>query len=95
MSNTLGKILQLGRREQKPSCAAVVLAAGGSVRMGSDKILAKLGEIPVAFSNVWTEHEARFPLPDGVQPLYLRFRGSAAMGQGTGGALRSIRFLKY
>ncbi len=47
MSNTLGKILQLGRREQKPSCAAVVLAAGGSVRMGSDKILAKLGEIPV------------------------------------------------
>ena len=55
----------------------------------------KLGEIPVAFSNVWTEHEARFPLPDGVQPLYLRFRGSAAMGQGTGGALRSIRFLKY
>ena len=47
MSNTLGKILQLGRREQKPSCAAVVLAAGGSVCMGSDKILAKLGEIPV------------------------------------------------
>lgn len=29
------------------SCAAVVLAAGGSVRMGTDKILAPLGELPV------------------------------------------------
>ena len=28
-------------------CAAVILAAGSSVRMGSDKILAKLGELPV------------------------------------------------
>ncbi len=47
MSNTLEKLLQLGRRKQSPTCAAVVLAAGGSVRMGSDKILARLEELPV------------------------------------------------
>ena len=30
-----------------PPCSAVVLAAGSSVRMGNDKILSRLGEIPV------------------------------------------------
>lgn len=33
--------------DRLPVCAAVVLAAGSSVRMGTDKILAPLGEIPV------------------------------------------------
>ena len=33
--------------DKAPTCAAVILAAGSSVRMGSDKILAKLGEVPV------------------------------------------------
>ena len=30
-----------------PSCAAVIVAAGSSVRMGSDKLLAELGGVPV------------------------------------------------
>ena len=30
-----------------PSCSAVVLAAGNSVRMGNDKVMVRLGEIPV------------------------------------------------
>jgi 2-C-methyl-D-erythritol 4-phosphate cytidylyltransferase len=47
VNNTLDKLLKLGRRGQKTSCAAVVLAAGGSIRMGSDKILARLEELPV------------------------------------------------
>ena len=35
------------RGNAKPYCAAVVLAAGSSTRMGSDKILGRLGELPV------------------------------------------------
>ena len=30
-----------------PKCAAVIVAAGSSVRMGSDKLMAQLGEMPV------------------------------------------------
>lgn len=45
--DTLKKLNHLFLTEDRPYCAAVVLAAGGSVRMGSDKILARLGEIPV------------------------------------------------
>lgn len=33
--------------DKTPPCSAVVLAAGSSVRMGNDKILSRLGEIPV------------------------------------------------
>ena len=43
---SLREILRIGGGG-RPFCSAVVLAAGGSVRMGSDKILARLGEIPV------------------------------------------------
>lgn len=47
MGISLEKLLKRGRREEKPACAAVILAAGGSVRMGSDKILARIEELPV------------------------------------------------
>ncbi len=43
---SLREILRIGGGGRQ-FCSAVVLAAGGSVRMGSDKILARLGEIPV------------------------------------------------
>ena len=36
-----------GSKEKTPFVSAVVLAAGSSVRMGSDKIMAKLVELPV------------------------------------------------
>lgn len=41
----LGRLFSKG--EEKPVCSSVVLAAGSSVRMGSDKILGKLLELPV------------------------------------------------
>lgn len=51
MSNTLEAIKKISRvftgSDKSPSCAAVILAAGSSLRMGNDKILAKLGELPV------------------------------------------------
>jgi len=37
----------LRRKEAKPSCSAVIVAAGSSQRMGSDKILSSLGGLPV------------------------------------------------
>lgn len=49
--DTLDKLIhithKITRKGKAPACAAVILAAGSSVRMGNDKILAKLGEIPV------------------------------------------------
>ncbi len=38
---------KLTQKDERPFCSAVVLAAGSSIRMGSDKILARLGELPV------------------------------------------------
>lgn len=35
------------KKEKPPVCSAVVVAAGSSQRMGSDKLMAKLGPIPV------------------------------------------------
>ena len=34
-------------KEKKPTCSAVIVAAGSSQRMGSDKIMMKLGAMPV------------------------------------------------
>ena len=34
-------------KKEKPSCSAVIVAAGSSQRMGSDKIMLKLGAMPV------------------------------------------------
>ena len=34
-------------KKEKPSCSAVIVAAGSSQRMGSDKIMMKLGAMPV------------------------------------------------
>lgn len=38
---------KFAKKDEQPFCSAVVLAAGGSIRMGSDKILARLEELPV------------------------------------------------
>ena len=38
---------KLSGGDERPACSAVVLAAGSSSRMGSDKILARLCELPV------------------------------------------------
>ena len=35
------------RKDEKPVCSAVIVAAGNSQRMGSDKIMMKLGAMPV------------------------------------------------
>ncbi len=35
------------KKKEKPSCSAVIVAAGSSQRMGSDKIMMKLGAMPV------------------------------------------------
>lgn len=37
----------LKRKKEKPTCSAVIVAAGSSQRMGSDKIMMKLGAMPV------------------------------------------------
>lgn len=41
------KYCPLKKEEKKPVCSAVIVAAGSSQRMGSDKIMAKLGAMPV------------------------------------------------
>lgn len=43
------KLLNLFKKSEKkePHCSAVIVAAGSSQRMGSDKLMMKLGEIPV------------------------------------------------
>ncbi len=48
MSGFLKKLAgKLSNRDEQPFCSAVVLAAGASIRMGNDKILARLAELPV------------------------------------------------
>ena len=39
-----------------------------------------LGEIPVGFSNVWQESRCDAAIPDGVQAIYLVYRGSGPAG---------------
>lgn len=41
------KSCPLKNKKEKPSCSAVIVAAGSSQRMGSDKIMMKLGAMPV------------------------------------------------
>lgn len=46
--DTLKKITDLFReKEKEPHCSAVIVAAGSSARMGSDKLTAVLGGVPV------------------------------------------------
>lgn len=40
------------KKETEPHCAAVIVAAGSSTRMGSDKMMLKLGEVPVLVRTV-------------------------------------------
>ena len=35
------------KKEDAPSCSAVVVAAGSSTRMGFDKVTAEVGGVPV------------------------------------------------
>jgi hypothetical protein len=37
-----------------------------------------LGSILVEFSNIWKEYEADIVIPDGIQSLYLTYRGSGS-----------------
>ena len=41
------KSCPFNNKKEKPSCSAVIVAAGSSQRMGSDKIMMKLGAMPV------------------------------------------------
>ena len=34
-----------------------------------------LGSIPVRFTNLWTDYAADIAIPDGVQAIYLTYRG--------------------
>ena len=52
-----------------------------------------LGEIPIGFSNIWKRTSGKVDFPDGVQSLYLTFRGMAITGQGAGGCIRSIELI--
>ena len=45
--NLLGLFGKKDQKQKEPHCSAVIVAAGSSQRMGSDKLLLKLGEIPV------------------------------------------------
>ncbi len=49
-----------------------------------------LAEIPIRFTNVWTEYAAKAAIPDGVHALYLTYHGPVEINQGTGCALLSI-----
>lgn len=59
----LGLLKRKKKKECLPYCSAVVVAAGSSTRMGSDKIMLKLAEIPVivhtlrALENCRSVHE--------------------------------------
>ncbi len=50
-----------------------------------------LGEMPVEYTNIWTPTEVRFTdgkaFPDGVQAIYLTFRGNGSC------SIRSFEFL--
>jgi len=37
-----------------------------------------LAEIPIEFSNIWTEFSAKAEIPDGEWPVYLTFRGEGS-----------------
>ena len=43
----LPDIFKKNRKKAEPHCSAVILAAGSSTRMGSDKLMMNLGETPV------------------------------------------------
>ena len=47
-----------------------------------------LGSIPVSNSNIWVQGEAEISIPDGVQSLYLTYRGTGTLVQ-----LKSFEFV--
>ena len=60
LGDTLRKARQIKQKLSHPSCAAIIVAAGSSARMGGvDKILAELGGLPVLSRTlrVFDDHE--------------------------------------
>jgi len=37
-----------------------------------------LGTIPVEFTNIWTDYSADIAIPDGVQAIYISYRGEGS-----------------
>lgn len=50
----------LKRKEKEPRCAAVIVAAGSSSRMGSDKIMLTLGDVPVIVRTARAFQKSKF-----------------------------------
>lgn len=60
LADTIRKARQVKNKLSHPSCAAVIVAAGSSARMGgTDKLLAELGGLPVLSRTlrVFDDHE--------------------------------------
>ena len=62
LADHIRKARQIQNKFSHPSCAAVIVAAGSSARMGgTDKILAELGGLPVLSRTlrVFDDHDMR------------------------------------
>ena len=71
------------KKEEKPHCSVVIVAAGSSQRMGADKIMMKLGAMPVlartilAFEN--NEYVDEIILVTKTERLLLQWRSRSRL----------------